>query len=600
MLWPTEYTDDTESGRSGWIESLYSVFSMSHALGRICLGLLLWWGVASAAPVIESPLAIVAKETWAGRDARDDARGNRLAIISGGYDALLLRVHLIRQATKSIEVQTFIWTNDECGRLLMCELIEAARRGVKVRIIADHLVSEQNPATAAFLATVHPNLEVRHYRPALSRMKPTFIHTIMASVRSFHGVNQRMHNKVMLFDDAVLITGGRNIENTYYDHSPGMNFRDRDVLAIGPVVKAAVKSFDDFWSYRHVVPSRELTDVTALIANGQYPHYATRADYDFGPYFGDLIREADDPVLIAEKFVRRLRPVEKVDFICDEPGKSSGFFSRTARITRELRRTLERAERSIVMQTPYLVLSNPAQELLDELRSKKPGLRVVVSSNSFASTDNLLAYSANYRLRGRYVTDLGLEVHEFKPRPASMAELFPRHGEMEKIARARLAAGEDTRLPFLCLHAKSLVVDDRIAFVGSYNLDPRSENLNTEVGLLVEDEGFARELRAEIDADIRPENSWVIAERDLPLGLDKLNGLIGGLLSLGPVDVWPIQNTSSYDLKPGGRVVAPGDPAFHQNYREVGPFPGTEGKLTTKEILTRLYKAVGSTLTPIL
>lgn len=110
----------------------------------------------------------------------------------------------------------------------------------------------------------------------------------------------------------------------------------------------------------------------------------------------------------------------------------------------------------------------------------------------------------------------------------------------------------------------------------------------------------AIELEAEIEGDMRPENSWVIGRRALPLKLEVVNGLIDRVLSLGPLDVWPIQNTSSYELRPGAREVAPGDPEFHRNYREVGPFPGTDGVLSTKEILTRLYKAVGAPLTPIL
>ncbi|MDI1249953.1 MAG: phospholipase D family protein [Lacunisphaera sp.] len=570
---------------------------------RLCLFVLLGAGVVgtrAATPFDTSPLGPAVATAAAGPARADAATGNQLAIISGGYDALLLRVHLIRQARVSIEVQTFIWTNDECGRLLICELIEAARRGVRVRIIADHLVSAQDPAMTAFLATVHPNLEVKHYRPAMARMRPTLLHKALAAVRSFHALNQRMHNKLMVFDGAILLTGGRNIENTYFDHSTEMNFRDRDVLAVGPVVRAATASFDEFWGYRHAVASADLTDVGAIIARGTFPRYATRADYDFGGFFGTLTREADDAAVIQARFADRLKPVAHVVFISDEPGKSAGYFSHTARITRELRRTLERAEKQVLMQTPYLVLSNPAQKLLREMQDKNPGLRVRISSNSFASTDNLLAYSANYRLRNNYVEDLHLEVHEFKPHPAALPALFPQHVLMAERAAPRIAAGRQKRPPFLCLHAKSLVVDDRLAFIGSYNLDPRSERLNTEVGLLVEDAGFARELRDEIERDMRPENSWVIARRNIPLRLDAVNGLIDGILSLGPVDVWPIQNTSSFELRPGAAEVPPGDPAFYRNYREVGSFPGTEGLLSTKEILTRIYKAVGTPLTPVL
>lgn len=568
---------------------------------RFSCGLFLFVGVVTvlraAMPFAGSPFAPVVAEAFAAGD-KESAHGNHALVLGGGYDALLLRVHLIRQAKTSIEVQTFIWTNDEVGRLMMYELIAAAKRGVKVRIIADQMVSDQDPATVAFLATASPNLEIKHYRPPMARLNPSKMQMLLAGLFSFRELNQRMHNKVMIFDGRILITGGRNIENTYYDHSLGLNFRDRDVLVVGPVVRSAVESFGDFWGYRHAVPSRELVDVAARVASGDYPRYEQRSDWNFGGYFGALNVDADDAGVIAARFASRLRPVGRAVFIADVPGKSTGAFSKTARITRQLREALEQAKDRVTVQTPYLVLSGPAQELITDMKKRNPALVIRVSTNSFASTDNLAAYSANYRLRGTYIDELKLEVHEFKPKPADLAQLFPQYKFMATRARVQLPSGAPP--PFLSLHAKSLVVDDRLAFVGSYNLDPRSENLNTEAGLLVEDPAFARALREEIDRDMRAENSWVIARRQLPLGLDVVNGTIGGILSLGPIDVWPIQNTSSFELKAGAAEVKPADPAFYDSYREAGSFPGTAQPLTTKEILTRLYKAVGTPITPIL
>ncbi|MDO8542253.1 MAG: phospholipase D family protein [Opitutaceae bacterium] len=534
------------------------------------------------------------------RPAGDPAGPNRVAIVSGGYDALLLRVHLIRQAKASIAIQTFIWTNDECGRLMICELIEAARRGVKVRIIADHMFSDQDPDTVAFLATVHPNFEVKHYRPSTERMKPSLFRRVLAGLRSFHELNQRMHNKVMIVDEGILLTGGRNIENTYFDHSTGLNFRDRDVLAVGPVARAAAESFEEYWRYRHSVSSRALADVDAAIRKGTFRRYPTRADYDFGPYFKTLDEDVNAIDGAAARFMARLRPARRVEFIADKPGKSDRSTATTARLTGELAGMLQRATTSVVIQTPYLVLSPPARKLFRDIQDRHPGLRIRISTNSFASTDNIFAYSANYRLRNEYVQHLGLLVHEFKPHPASMPALFPRFALMNERSQATTQAGPRTRPPFLCVHAKSLVIDDQIAFIGSYNLDPRSENLNTEVGLLIDDPALAQELRTEIERDLLPENSWVIARRALPVGVETVNGWIDGILSLSPVDIWPIQNTSSFELRRGATPVPPEHPSFHQHYLEVGSFPGTDGLLSTKEILTRLYKAVGAPLTPIL
>jgi len=566
-------------------------------IGRLCAFLRFFAAVWFGAGLAVSQVAGVRAEVgW--KEVLKGGEENRVAIVSGGYDALLLRVHLIRAAKVSVEVQTFIWGNDECGRLVMWELIEAARRGVKVRIIADHLFSDQDPETAAFLATVHPNLEVRHYRPTMRRIKPTLTHTIVAGARSFRGINQRMHNKVMLFDGAVLITGGRNIENPYFDRATELNFRDRDVVVAGPAARVAGESFEAYWNFKHVVPSRELGDVAAVIGRGTYRRFERKEDWAFGGFFGELDADAEEA---GRRFAGKLRAVRRTVFWADEPGKKRGWFvGKAARITRELTGTIKEARERIVIQTPYLVLSNRARDLFRDVQRERPGLRIEVSTNSFAATDNIMAYSANYRLRNRYVQDLGLRVFEFKPEPAAMAELFPRHGEMTERARSLVAAGRQRRMPFLCVHAKSMTIDGRVAFVGSYNLDPRSENLNTEVGLLVEDEAFARDLQAEIEHDMRPENSWAIARRKLPLKMEVVNGLVGGVLSLSPLDVWPIQNTSSFELRPGAEPVGMDDPEFYERYEEVGAFPGTDGLFTTKEILTRLYKAVGSGLTPVL
>jgi phosphatidylserine/phosphatidylglycerophosphate/cardiolipin synthase-like enzyme len=531
----------------------------------------------------------------------DPTVGNSVAIIDSGYDALLLRVHLIRNARRSIDIQTFIWTNDECGRLLMYELIEAARRGVKVRIIADHLASDKDSDTVAFLATADPNLTIKHYRPAASRIKPSVFRTVISCLRSVRGANQRMHNKIMVFDDAVLITGGRNIENSYYGHSTEMNFKDRDVLAIGPAAAVAGRSFDEYWECRYALLSRDLVDVAAAIERGGFRRYNTREDWDFGPFFQDLCRQADAIEEIRSRILARLHPVRRAEFLADKPGKNNGFlFSGQGRITRRLTDIIWEAKEAVIMQSPYLVLSGKARELFARMRANRPSLRIIVSSNSFGSTDNILAYSANYRLRASYIEGLRMEIHEYKPLPADLLAVLPAYPQLKRMAEQRQAEGKQSRLPFLCIHAKSLVIDDRIAFIGSFNLDPRSENLNTEAGLLIDDAQIATELKQEILRDAGAGNSWTIAKRALPLQLDKVNRVVDEVLGLLPIDMWPLQNTTSYELVPGKTEAPPSHPDFLRNYRAAGDFPGAPPGLSTKEIMTRLYKAVGPLVTPMI
>jgi len=598
--------DDRKKGINGTFRRVWTAISgalRGMGLAAAVSGCLTVARAADLPPQDQAGFVAAMEEAFAAPagSGGSTAAVHRVAIVNDGYDALLLRVHLIRRARRTIDIQTFIWTNDECGRLMICELLEAARRGVRVRILADQLVSEKDPATMAFLATAHPNLEVRHYRPAASRINPSRVHTILSGIWSLKGVNQRMHNKTMIFDGVALITGGRNIENTYYNHSTEMNFKDRDVLVVGPVVSEAAASFEEFWAYRWSIASRDLVDVRALIEKGGFRRYDRRADYDFGPFFKTLDAEESSASELERRFGRRLHGVERVRFIADRPGKNRSFWLKGhGQSTRELTDILASATNTVLMQTPYLVLSGKAFTLFERMKRRVPQLRIAASSNSFGATDNVLAYSANYRLRTKYVEGLGMEVYEYMPRPGAFETVLPQHGELARLADARIAAGRQARRPFLCIHAKSLVVDDRIAFIGSFNLDPRSENLNTEVGLLIEDAAVAAELKAEILNDMGGRNSWVIGRRAIPLHLDKANALVDELSGLLPIDLWPLQNTASYEWMPGHPEVRPGDPDFHRHYREAGDFPGADGPLSRKEIITRIYKAVTPVLAPLL
>jgi phosphatidylserine/phosphatidylglycerophosphate/cardiolipin synthase-like enzyme len=349
------------------------------------------------------------------------------------------------------------------------------------------------------------------------------------------------------------------------------------------------------------VSSHELVDVSAAIKRGDFRRYEKREDWGFGPFFGNLCRQADAPEEIRSRFLRRLHPAARVEFLADRPGKNNSFlFWGQGRITRRLSDAIWGAKETVIMQSPYLVLSAKARELFAGMKARRPGIRIIVSSNSFGSTDNLLAYSANYRLRASYIEKLGLEIHEYKPLPDDLLAVFPTYPEIQSLADRRRTDGKQTRLPFLCIHAKSLVVDDRIAFIGSFNLDPRSENLNTEAGLLIDDAPTAAEHKQDILRDTRAGNSWTIAKRAIPLQIDKVTRLFDEILGAMPVDVWPFQNTTSYELLPGKQEVPPGHAEFHKNYRETGDFPGAAPGLSTKEIMTRIYKAVGPLVAPMI
>ena len=207
----------------------------------------------------------------------------------------------------------------------MYEMIQAAKRGVKVRILVDHFVSEKHPEVAAFLATVHPNLHIKLYNPVVGlfsehRIYPSIIDQLLHLLTGFDRVNQRMHNKVFVVDNQVGITGGRNNQNAYYDQARGMNYRDRDVLIDGPVVADMRESFDTFWNFKDSVSIQSMVNWKKERENGTLKTWTTKEDFAFNGLFEKLFTDANNQQLIRETFIRQLTPVEKAYFIADDPG----------------------------------------------------------------------------------------------------------------------------------------------------------------------------------------------------------------------------------------------------------------------------------------
>ncbi|MDP6811101.1 MAG: phospholipase D-like domain-containing protein [Kiritimatiellia bacterium] len=544
-----------------------------------------------------SPLHPFVKRAVLGlHEGKEASESNYVCVINSGINALILRLHLIRNAQKSIDVQTFIFNDDEVGRLFAYEFIQAAKRGVKVRVIADHMVSAHNTDAAAFLATVHPNIEFRHYRPVANRMNPSKLQEIVDGLIP-NRTNQRMHNKLFLVDDLLAITGGRNIENSYYDFSTGMNFKDRDVLILGPVAADMKVSFDQFWEYKQSVPSRKLRDVQKAIDKGNFKRPETREEFRLDDRFDTVERLATNHEYIRDVFAKRLVKPTRVVFLADKPGKNRKFFffSGGGRITEQLGEALQLAESGLVIQSPYLVLDRKMRRLFRGMKKRNKNMRIIISSNSFAATDNTIAYSANYRLRSSYIEDVGAEIYEYKPRPTDLLNVFPQFPEM----KARGEAEGAKQAPHLCIHAKTLVIDQQHTFIGTYNLDPRSANLNTEMGLLIDDPVVATWVRNDILRDCLPRNSWVINKRRMPLSLDDVNRLVEGTLRHTPVDIWPIRNTTSFALRKNRPAVPPYHADFYDCYKEAGNFPGACDDLMGKEIMARLLKTITSPVQPL-
>lgn len=542
-----------------------------------------------------SPLYAFARDVLnrAGDDAGTEL-GNYVAIIDHPHDALLLRVHLIQNAQRSIDIQTFILDDDECARLLMYELIQAAKRGVKVRLLTDHLRSTHDADWVTFLAAADPNFEMRYYRPAAKAIRPSPFRVFLNFLLYFRNSNQRMHNKVMIFDEAIALIGGRNIDNHYFGQSTSYNFLDRDALVTGPVLADVQVSFEKYWKYRRSIPSTKLRDVRRRLKNKSYHPCTTREDFRLGNLFDHLDARSADRDLIQSRFVDTFMAADTVKFIADSPGKNRnvGLWG-GGKFTRQIREIIRESETSLVIQSPYLILNATARRAFRKLRRMHPDVKITVVTNSFSSTDNTVAYAGNYKLRANYIEALGFRIYELKPHPDDLPITLPNFEAL--VARAE-AEGR-SREPFLSVHSKSFVVDGHLSYIGSYNFHPRSDNLDTEVGLLIEDKQIAADLERRILANTLPDRSWVIAKTEFPLS--DINYLFEGLSGLTPVDIWPLRNTTSYDLRPGCSPVPPDHAEFYDRYKDAGSFPGAQG-MSAKEITTHIYRILGTLAIPIL
>ncbi|WP_244755669.1 phospholipase D family protein [Pseudoxanthomonas helianthi] len=555
-------------------------------------------------------------------------------ILDHGRDALLARIDLIRGARRSIDLQTYIFDTDDSARLVLDELLAAARRGVKVRLLVDQLSAIGDIDILGALASSHRNFSLRIYNPTFGKAKLHYLDYAASVLCCFRRFNQRMHTKLLLVDGEVGISGGRNYQDDYYDWDAEYNFRDRDVLVAGPAAAEMQRNFDAFWEARRSVPAERLNDVGRRLLREGAPQMPA-AQFRRPARVEELKREAADTELQRARFADQALPVGAVQYVADLPQKHRRKRpERSAVAAPELRNLIEGAQKEVLLQTPYLVFSKQAQQMFLDLRARPSPPRVVVSTSSLAASDNPIVYSLAFKYKRRYLRDFGFQIFELKPFPEDApidyaallrSEAPPLALEEEaataaegKVQRELLrgetrpsffgskAANRPIRLKRagirIGLHAKSLVVDERVGVIGTDNFDPRSDNYNTEAVVIVEDAGFARALAASIRRDIEPENSWTIGPREKPPLFSGLNYSLDKISSALPLfDLWPWRYSTNYEFVPGPDCPAPlptNDPNFARCYRDVGDFP--EVKIGPKRLYVRILTAFGAGLVPIL
>jgi len=388
--------------------------------------------------------------------------------LTAGADAFAVRLALARTAQRSLDLQYYIFDADDTGLTLLAEVMAAADRGVRVRLLLDDLHTDgQDQALAALDA--HPNVEVRLFNPFANRGVRMF-----EFATDFRRVDRRMHNKSMTADNQLTVVGGRNIGDAYFAAKSDVDFSDLDLLAAGPVVPQVSAVFDDYWN-------AEATYPLATLAKPQSDAETVAFQQRVRQYLDDRkvkLRATPYGKTVLESGVIRAIQQEALPAYW---GRATVIADRAAKVTLPpeddsthaipaLTKVLGSAQHDLTLVTPYFVPGDAGMAWLTGLQQR--GVQVHILTNSFGATD-VSAVHAGYAPRREALLRAGVLLYELKPSAyAEMAKEKKGHG-MGGSSRASL-------------HAKTYMVDRRLLFIGSLNLDPRSARLNTEMGIVVD------------------------------------------------------------------------------------------------------------------
>lgn len=415
------------------------------------------------------------------------------SLLAEGNEAFAIRVQSARLARRSIDIQTYIWHADLTGMFFAHELVQAADRGVRVRLMIDDLDARARSSGFAALSA-HPNISVRLFNPFASRDGAARF--IGEGIRSFNRINRRMHNKSWIVDNRVAIVGGRNIGDEYFGAGDDRNFIDLEFAMFGPVVRDASASFDRYWNSSSSYPI-ELLDQRAIDEAELVKLRAAlvaHSDAAAKGHYADSLR-GDDAISLLISGHRPLEWSAEYRFVSDDPLKvtqedSDSALSQVAAVLAPLSRSVKS---DLTIISPYFVPGDSGSQLLiDQAQASR---RIRILTNSLAANDVAAVHGGYSRYRTRLL-EAGAQIWELKPlaQNNSTSSLFGSTGAS--------------------LHTKALTFDSSILFVGSYNIDPRSTWLNCEQGVLVNSEVLAMQLEQIFTTQTDAANSWQVSLAD--------------------------------------------------------------------------------------
>lgn len=426
--------------------------------------------------------------------ARNPGMTGAITLVDG-IDAFAARAMSARQAGRSLDLQYYIWHDDLTGRLLAREAWLAAERGVRVRLLLDD-INAGGKDRPLLVLDGHPNIEVRLYNPFRNREG---IARLLEMLQRGFSLNHRMHNKAWIADGRVAIVGGRNVGLEYFSASESSNFHDLDLLLFGPEVAEAGAIFDAFWNSGAVVPLSDLRrlgmdDIRAIV--GRIGDEAGSADAR------RYLERVESSTSVQAYLRQSLSPrwSDRIRIVSDPPLKRPGDDT-TGWLVERIEGALRGARTSALLVSPYFVPGDDTSALLTGLAGR--GALVGVVTNSLAANDVVAVHGGYAGYRKRLLAG-GVHLYELRPEAADGATGGARHArEMRTRAGPTGSSGAS-------LHTKAFLVDGARGFIGSYNLDPRSAYLNTEMGVFFDDPGLAADLRAEYLHLAGPAMSWKV------------------------------------------------------------------------------------------
>lgn len=425
-------------------------------------------------------------------------------LLSDGTEAFATRMALIRQAEKALDLQYYIWRGDRTGTLLLEAALEAADRGVRVRLLLDDNGID-GLDNVLFALDRHPNIDVRLFNPFPIRWPKAIGYAF-----DFRRLNRRMHNKSLTVDGHATILGGRNIGDEYFGVEDGPLFADLDVLAVGPVVSDVGTQFERYWNASSAFPARLLLRRVGPRDLRRLRRRSSIVERD--PAARRYVEALRDLEIVRELAESRL-PMEwaPVRLFVDDPGKALGLGGRQTRLAGLLENVIGTPQRELQIISGYFVPGRIGVADLTAMRLR--GVDISILTNAYEATD-VGAVHAGYAPYRKDLVSAGIKLYEMRAR----ARQAPTRKERRKGARmgiARRLRGSGSasmsalRTGATTLHAKTFSVDRERLFVGSFNFDPRSVDLNTEMGIVIESPGLAG-IAADLFADAVPQIAYRI------------------------------------------------------------------------------------------